>query len=103
MASVLDSPRRRRITPHVACPATPIRKQAKALREGAKRKTRSRGYALSQRFRKQIEELFGEGKGLMGLRRMRPRTFERVQAQPLLTALAQNLQRLVKLRQLAAT
>ena len=58
---------------------------------------------FSQRFRKQIEELFGEGKELMGLRRMRLRTFERVQEQPLLTALAQNLKRLVKLQQLAAT
>jgi predicted regulator of amino acid metabolism with ACT domain len=39
----------------------------------------------------------------MGLRRMRLRTIERVQEQPLLTALAQNLKRLVKLQQLATT
>lgn len=101
MASFLDSLRRRGIKPYVACPATPIKKKAKALREWAKRKTRSRGHALSQRFRKQIEELFGEGKELMGLRRMRLRTFERVQEQPLLTALAQNLKCLVKLQRLA--
>ena len=74
-----------------------IRQQAKALREWAKRKTRSRGYALSQRYRKQIEELFGEAKEFMGLRRLRLRTLARVQEQPLLTALAQNLKRLVKL------
>jgi transposase len=103
VANFLDSLRRRGIRPHVACPATPIKKKAKALREWAKRKTRSQGYALSQRFRKQIEELFGEGKELMGLRRMRLRTFERVQEQPLLTALAQNLKRLVKLQRLATT
>lgn len=93
----LDSLRRRGIKPHIACPATAIKKKAKALREWAKRKTRSQGYALSQRFRKQIEELFGEAKDFMGLRRMRLRTFGRVQEQPLLTALAQNLKRLVKL------
>lgn len=103
VASFLDSLRRRGIKPHIACPATAIKKKAKALREWAKRKTRSQGYALSQRFRKQIEELFGEAKDFMGLRRMRLRTFERVQEQPLLTALAQNLKRLVKLQQPVAT
>lgn len=97
----LDSLRRRRIKPHVACPDQPIKKKAKALREWAKRKTHSEGYAMSQRLRKLIEELFGEGKDLMGLRRMRLRTFERVQEQPLMTALAQNLKRLVRMRQLA--
>ena len=101
VASFLDSLRRRGITPHIACPATSIKKKAKALRTWAKRKTRSQGYALSQRFRKQIEELFGEAKDFMGLRRMRLRRLERVQEQPLLIALAQNLKRLVKLRTLA--
>ena len=101
VSSFLDSLRRRRIKPHIACPATPIKKKAKALRTWAKRKTRSLGYALSQRYRKQIEELFGEAKDFMGLRRMRLRTFERVTEQPLLTALAQNLKRLVKLHRWA--
>ena len=55
----------------------------------------------SQRLRKRIEELFGEGKDFMGLRRMRLRRLERVQEQPLLIALAQNLKRLVRLRTLA--
>jgi transposase len=97
----LWSLKRRRIRPHVACPQVPIKKVARALRTWAKRKTRSQGYALSQRFRKQIEELFGEGKDWMGLRRMRLRTLARVAEQPLFTALAQNLKRLVRLRQLA--
>ena len=101
VASFLDSLRRRGITPHIACPATSIKKKAKALRTWAKRKTRSQGYALSQRFRKQIEELFGEAKDFMGLRRMRLRRLERVQEQPLLIALAQNLKRLVRLHRLA--
>ena len=101
VAHYLDSLRRRGIRPHVACPSTPIREKAQRVREWAKRKTRSAGYAISQRLRKQIEELFGEAKDFMGLRRMRLRQLERVQEQPLLTALAQNLKRLVKLRTLA--
>jgi IS5 family transposase len=97
----LDSLRRRGIKPHVACPNHPIKYKARALREWAKRKSRGAGYAISQRLRKQIEELFGEAKDFMGLRRMRLRTLERVQEQPLLTALAQNLKRLVRLRSMA--
>jgi len=97
----LDGLRRRGIKPHVACPNQPIKYKARALREWAKRKARSAGYQLSQRFRKQIEELFGEAKDFMGLRRMRLRRLERTCEQPLLTALAQNLKRLVKLRALA--
>ena len=85
----------------MACPNQPIRYKARALRIWAKRKSRSAGYAVSQRFRKQIEELFGEGKELMGLRRMRLRSLDRVSEQPLMTALAQNFKRLVKLQRLA--
>ncbi|MCC6349514.1 MAG: IS5 family transposase [Candidatus Eisenbacteria bacterium] len=103
VAAFLDSLRRRGIKPHVACPAVAIKKKAVALREWAKRKTRGQGYALSQRFRKRIEELFGEAKDFMGLRRMRLRTLQRVHEQPLLTALAQNLKRLVRLTAPAAT
>lgn len=101
VARYLKSLQRRGIRPHVACPDVAIKKKARALREWAKRKTRSQGYALSQRFRKQIEELFGEGKDFMGLRRMRLRTLARVTEQPLTIALVQNLKRLVRLRQLA--
>lgn len=95
----LDSLRRRGIKPHVACPNHAIKYKARALRAWAKRKSRSAGYAVSQRLRKQIEELFGEAKDFMGLRRMRLRRWDRVKEQPLLTALAQNLKRLVKLHQ----
>jgi len=100
VARYLDSLRRRGIKPHVACPSHAIKYKARALRTWAKRKSRSASYAVSQRFRKQIEELFGEGKELMGLRRMRLRGLDRVREQPLMTALAQNLKRLVKLRTL---
>ena len=97
----LDSLRRRGITPHVACPNHPIKQKARALRRWAKRKARSQGYTTSQRLRKQIEELFGEAKDFMGLRRMRLRTLARVTEQPLMTALAQNLKRLVRLQRMA--
>jgi len=97
----LESLKRRGIKPHVACPRVPIKHQARALRQWAKRKARAAGYQISQRLRKQIEELFGEGKDWMGLRRMRMRTLERVSEQPLLTALAQNLKRLVTLQRMA--
>jgi len=100
-ARYLDSLRRRGITPHVACPERAIKSKARALREWARRKSRSAGYAISQRLRKQIEELFGEAKDFMGLRRMRLRRLVRVQEQPLLIALAQNLKRLVRLQRLA--
>jgi len=101
VAAYLGSLKRRGIQPHVACPRVPIKHEARALREWAQRKARSAGYQISQRLRKQIEELFGEGKDWMGLRRMRLRTLERVAEQPLLIALAQNLKRLVKLKRLA--
>jgi transposase len=58
VAGYLGSLRRRGIKPHVACPQVPIKHTARVLREWAKRKARSAGYQLSQRFRKQIEELF---------------------------------------------
>ena len=97
----LDSLRRRRIRPHVACPKIPIKRSARALRTWAKAKTRSVGYGVSQRLRKQIEELFGEAKDFMGLRRMRLLRLKRVPEKPLLTALAQNLKRLVTLDRMA--
>ena len=100
-AQYLDSLRRRGIKPHIAAPNTPIREKARRLREWAKRKARGAGYATSQRMRKQIEELFGEAKDFMGLRRMRLRRLERVREQPLLIALAQNLKRHVRLQRLA--
>lgn len=101
VGSYLDSLRRRGIKPHIAAPNTPIRAQARRVREWAKRKARGAGYAVSQRMRKQIEELFGEAKDFMGLRRMRLRHLERVREQPLLIALAQNLKRLARLQRLA--
>ena len=55
------------------------------------------GYRWSQRCRKRIEQLFAEAKEQMGLRRARRRGWANVTEQCLLTALAQNLKRIVAL------
>ena len=47
--------------------------------------------------RKKIEELFGEAKEYMGLRRARYRGLRYVREQVLMTAAAQNIKRLIKL------
>lgn len=62
--------------------------QAAAARQSA-------GYRLSQRCRKRIEHLFGEAKEQMGLRRARRRGRAQVLEQCLLTALVQNIKRIV--------
>ena len=64
--------------------------------EAAKKEMKTRGYRLSQRNRKKIEELFGEAKEQMGFRRMKHRRLKFVIEQVLLTAAAQNIKRLVK-------
>lgn len=58
---------------------------------------RSPDYRLSQIMRKRVEELFGEAKEFMGLRRMKFRRAVYVQEQVLLTAMAQNIKRIARL------
>lgn len=53
------------------------------------------GYRLSQRCRKRIEHLFAEAKEQMGLRRARRRGWANVTEQCLLTAMVQNIKRIV--------
>lgn len=53
------------------------------------------GYRLSQRCRKKIEHLFGESKERMGLRRARRRGRANLREQLLLTAMVQNMKRIV--------
>lgn len=55
----------------------------------------SDGYAKSQKRRKTIEHLFGEAKEQMGLRRARRRGIKNVQEQCLMTAMVQNIKRIV--------
>ena len=52
-------------------------------------------YRVSQRMRKRIEELFGEAKEFMGLRRAKFRRLKFVREQVLMTAAAQNIKRIV--------
>jgi transposase len=65
--------------------------------ELARKLTKTRGYRISQRLRKRIEELFGEAKECMGLRRMKFRRALFVREQILFTAAAQNIKRMVRL------
>ncbi len=62
--------------------------RAAALRE-------TEGYRISQRCRKRIEHRFGEGKEQMGLRRARRRGHANVREQCLMTAMVQNMKRIV--------
>ena len=64
--------------------------------DAARNEMKNRGYMLSQRNRKKIEELFGEAKEQMGFRRMKLRRLKFVIEQVFLTAAAQNIKRLVK-------
>ena len=57
----------------------------------------TREYRISQRMRKRIEELFGEAKTFMGLRRAKFRGIQFVKEQFFLTATVQNIKRMVKL------
>ena len=55
---------------------------------------RGKGYKLSQRCRKKIEELFGEAKDWHGMRRFRRRGLFRVREEALLIGWVLNLKRL---------
>lgn len=63
----------------------------------ARQLNKTREYRISQRMRKRIEELFGEAKEFMGLRRAKFRRMKFVREQVLMTATAQNIKRMVKL------
>ena len=69
--------------------------QAMALNH-AKELSTSKGYNLSTKLRHRIEHLFGEAKQSHGLGRARSRGLEKMNEQAILTAIAQNLKRLVK-------
>ena len=63
----------------------------------ARKLTKTSAYRISQIMRKRVEELFGEAKECMGLRRMKFRGAVFVREQVLLTAMAQNVKRMVRL------
>ena len=94
--------RARRVTPHVAIDGhvTKTGKQRKTALD--RRTTRHPGYAVSQRCRKRIEEVFGWLKGAAGLAKVKLRGCARVDAAFTLALAAYNLVRLPKLLGAAA-
>jgi len=63
----------------------------------AKKLNKTKAYRISQRMRKRIEELFGEAKEFMGLRKAKFRRTKFVKEQVLMTATAQNIKRMIKM------
>ena len=87
----VEAMRERRVTPHVA---QNTRRRSSAI-DG--RTTRHPGYALSQRARKRVEEIFGWMKTVGGFRRTRYRGLDRTSLAGYLVATAYNLVRMAKL------
>jgi len=86
------------IEPHIA-----IDRGRQLTHARVRMRVRGRGYQLSQRARKKIEELFGEAKDWHGLRRFRRRGLLRVREETWLIGWILNLKRLAKLDEAAAT
>ncbi len=84
--------RARGVTPHVAQNHT---KTHRSAIDG--RTTRHRGYAVSQRIRKRIEEVWGWAKTVGGLRRSRFRGVPKLQWAAYLVGTAYNLVRMASL------
>ncbi len=94
--------RERRITPHIAADRR-VSKLGVVRRSGVDRRTeRQPGYAVSQRIRKRIEEVFGWIKGAAGLRQTKYRGRDRVGWSFALATTAYNLIRLPRLFAAAA-
>jgi transposase len=87
--------RERRVTPHVAQNDT----NRRSAIDG--RTTRHPGYAISQRIRKRVEEIFGWMKTVGGFRRTRYRGLDRTGLAGYLVATAYNLVRLSRLSRAA--
>ena len=93
----ITSLRERRVTPHIATDRR-VSKLGVVRRSGVDRRTeRHPGYAVSQRVRKRIEEVFGWIKAAAGLRQTKYRGRERVGWSFALATTAYNLIRLPRL------
>lgn len=79
----------RGIEPHIA-----VDRGKQKAHSRVRMRQRGRGYQLSQRCRKKIEELFGEAKDWHGMRRFRRRGLLRVREETLLIGWVLNLKRL---------
>ena len=87
----VEALRKKEIIPHVA----QIKNRKTYGLDG--RTTRHAGYAISQRIRKRVEEIFGWMKTVGGLRKTRCRGVERTQEHALMVGAAYNLLRMGKL------
>ena len=85
---------RRRVEPHVA---VDVRGQDR-MHARVRMRERGFGYGLSQRARKKIEELWGEGKELHGLRRFSRRMLANVRQEAWIKGWLLNLKRLAALQ-----
>src|SRR4029450_7794477 len=94
VAAFIEALFARGIEPHIAAEPRGRRRAHTRVRQ----RMRVLGYRLSQRCRKQIEELFGEGKDWHGLRRFRRRGLHRVRQETYLIGWVLNLKRLAKVR-----
>lgn len=92
-AAFIDAMLKRAIEPHIA--VDPRGRQPAHAR--VRMRVRGLGYELSQRARKKIEELFGEGKDWHGLRRFRRRGLHRVRQETYLIGWVLNLKRLARM------
>jgi IS5 family transposase len=91
-AEFVASCRALKVTPHIA------RNEGRAGGSALDRRTaRHVGYAVSQRVRKRVEEIFGWMKTVGGLRRTRYRGLDRTQLHAYLVAAAYNLLRIARL------
>ena len=89
--------RERKVTPHVS--ANTKRKGGSAI-DG--RTTRHAGYAVSQRVRKRVEEIFGWMKTVGGLRKTRYKGRDKTQLAAWFVGAAYNLLRMAKLKEAGA-
>jgi transposase len=94
---VVDACRDLDVTPHVAHNTTNRRSAID------QRTTRQVGYSISQRLRMRIEQVFGWGKTIGGLRRTRLRGLARTRFGTYLIGVAYNLLRITNLRRELAT
>lgn len=85
---------KRKIEPHIACKITGREEEHTRVRM----RERGLAYALSQRARKKIEELWGESKEEHGFRRFFRRALENVRQEALMMGWLLNLKRLAALQ-----
>jgi len=97
-AAFLQKLRNARIRPHIAM----LERANQPIHRYAKRLAKTIGYQISQRARKRIEELWGEGKEQHGLRRFSRRGVERVTQESFLIGWLLNLKRLATLEAVAS-